>query len=136
MQKAILFDPMNGAVWKLSAQLNAQIDHISEALHEYDNAIKASPNNPDLYVEQGKLYLLTEAPEQARKDFEAALRLEPNKVPVLRMLLTSLYHPTLKLSYKDESELEQQRLATYNILKNIDPKAAEEVMAEVKGSLK
>ena len=57
----------------------------SKALHEYNEAISLAPQVPFLYLERGQVYLGLNNFDKAQKDFEQAIRLEPNQLDAYRI---------------------------------------------------
>jgi tetratricopeptide (TPR) repeat protein len=69
------------ALYRERALARAKLDRHAEAVEDYGRALEAGPGDEEravLHLSRGQEYLALEAPQPALRDFEAALRLQPD----------------------------------------------------------
>jgi protein O-GlcNAc transferase len=73
-------DPKSWRVHQVLAQANAEADHHTDAIAEYEEAIKLAPTQPGLHEELGSEYRNARRPEEAAAAFRRELVIDPYNV--------------------------------------------------------
>lgn len=128
------YSPDNANAWRQLAELYVQEGYLFEASTFYQNAIKFHPNELADYLALGKLFLELRNPEDARVVLAHAIKIDPNNVEVLKLLLTTLLDSALATTTEDTKALAAEQTAVYQRLHALDPEAAKKLMDEFKMS--
>ena len=72
--------------WFLCGVIATQNGQLTRALDILGNAVRLQPDNPEYRAELGKLLVAVSEPEQALREAEAALSLQPSATPTLNTL--------------------------------------------------
>jgi tetratricopeptide (TPR) repeat protein len=73
-------DPKSWRVHQVLAQANAEAEHHTDAIAEYEEAIKLAPTQTGLHEELGSEYRNARMPEQAAAAFQRELVIDPYNV--------------------------------------------------------
>jgi len=73
-------DPKSWRVHQVLAQANAEADHFTDAIAEYEEAIKLAPTQPGLHEELGSAYRNAQMPKEAVTAFSRELVIDPHSV--------------------------------------------------------
>src|SRR5882672_8685955 len=73
-------DPKSWRVHQVLAQANAEADHSTDAIAEYEEAIKLAPTQPGLHEELGSEYRNAGKPQEAEAAFLQELEIDPYNV--------------------------------------------------------
>ncbi len=71
-------DPKSWRIHQVLAQANVEADHHTEAIAEYQEAIKLAPTQPGLHEELGSEYRNARMPQEATAAFERELVIDPH----------------------------------------------------------
>lgn len=77
LRKAVDLDTSDAEAWLLLADLDLQRQRVTDALVEYRNAAKYSPDRPEPLVGLARVYWLLGQPEAAREALQEALARDP-----------------------------------------------------------
>ena len=73
-------DPKSWRVHQVLAQANAEAEHHTDAIAEYEEAIKLAPTQPGLHEELGSEYRNARMPQEAAAAFQRELVIDPYNV--------------------------------------------------------
>jgi tetratricopeptide (TPR) repeat protein len=63
------------------AQMNATVSDYEAAITDLNTAIELAPENVELYIQRGQMYLAIYEWDNAGADFDQAIELSPNDAP-------------------------------------------------------
>jgi tetratricopeptide (TPR) repeat protein len=78
--KMFTADPKSWRVHQVLAEANAEADHNTDAIAEYEEAIKLAPTQPGLHEELGSVYRNAQMPKEAVAAFSRELVIDPHNV--------------------------------------------------------
>src|SRR5882724_1738068 len=78
--KMFAADPKSWRVHQVLAQANAEADHNTDAIAEYQEAIKLAPTQAGLHEELGSVYRSEQMPQEAAAAFQSELAIDPHNV--------------------------------------------------------
>jgi Flp pilus assembly protein TadD len=73
-------NPKSWRVHQVLAQANGEADHYTDAIAEYEEAIKLAPTQPGLHEELGSVYRNSQMPKEAATAFSRELAIDPHNV--------------------------------------------------------
>jgi tetratricopeptide (TPR) repeat protein len=85
-------DPSFADAWFLCGVIATHNGQIAKSIDILGNAVTLAPDNPEYRAELGKQLLAADQPEQALREAEVALSLEPGGLPTLNTLGTVFSH--------------------------------------------
>lgn len=126
------YTPDHADAWQLLAELYAVDGYLYEASTFYENAIKYRPLDMENYLALAQVLLELRDPEGAKAILLHASRLQPSNIPVLKLLLRSLFDSALVVSAQDPKEIANEQQAALRRLKTLDPSEAEKFLADLR----
>jgi tetratricopeptide (TPR) repeat protein len=78
--KMFAADPKSWRVHQVLAQANTEADHYTDAIAEYEEAIKLAPTQAGLHEELGSVYRNAQMPKEAAAAFQRELEINPHNV--------------------------------------------------------